>query len=158
MRGFQTVFAAATLALLPACNLLAVGSGGETEPGSRNSAASDTKAEPADDTGNASRRAERREEEPARNESRADEPRARSASTDQEWILGRWGNAGCATVLDFQSDGTLTIDDVAGRWSLDGDTLTMSGNGQEQVLTVTRESGGFSIEDSEGNVQELGRC
>jgi hypothetical protein len=162
MRGFQLIAATVALASLSACNLLAIGGSGEAESSGRNSVASndreDRPAEKgADDSGERASR-DRSGEEPSRNESRSDGRSTEAASSDQEWILGRWGDAGCATVLDFQSGGTFLINGAAGQWSLDGDTLTMSGASGEQVYTVTRESGGFNIEDAEGNVQELGRC
>ncbi len=155
MRVFQLLLAAGALAALPACNLLAV-TGGESGSAGANESAS--KGDEPEEKGE-ERAPRNSEEEPTRNETGREEGRRETAAAAEgEWILGRWGDAGCQTVLEFQGDGTFLINGSQGQWSLDGDTLIMSGSGGEQSYTVQRDGDGINIEDGAGNVQQLGRC
>jgi hypothetical protein len=155
MRGLKLIVAAGAFALLPACNMLGLGSSGASDSGAGSNVAAKADDAPAE-KGNSQRST--RDEEPARNESRSDSAPVERVTSDQAWVHGRWGDAGCQTILEIQSDGSYLINGTPGQWTLDGATLTMSDGNDEQTFTVTRDSDGISIEDAQGNVQQLGRC
>jgi len=155
MRFFRLVIALGALAALPACNLIA-GGGGGAETATRNeSAPKDGEERPKQE---AEGRASSREDEPSRGESRREDRQAESTSGAQDWIVGRWGDPDCQTVVEFQGNGTFAINGSEGQWSLDGDALTMSGAGGEQTYTALRDGGGITLEDNQGNAQQLGPC
>ena len=155
MRGLKLIVGAGVIVLLPACNMLGLGGSGASDSGTRNSIA---KADDAPAEKASTRRSGAQEDEPARNDSRSETPAVERVTSNHDWIVGRWGDAGCQTVLDIQSDGSYTISGNPGQWTLEGSTLTMSDGTDEQVFTATRDSDGISIEDGQGNIQQLGRC
>ena len=70
----------------------------------------------------------------------APEAPANAAMTaiDRDLIVGRWSDQfGCqGPISEFEEDGTLRIGDREGTWSLEGNTLTITGNGRTDTARL----------------------
>jgi hypothetical protein len=81
----------------------------------------------------------------------APEPAAEQSTASDDavtpaFLVGRWGDNGdCTSVVTYNADGTFQMrDGSTGRWTLDGDRLTMSG-----------ERGDFGVQIAKGNENQL---
>jgi hypothetical protein len=78
-----------------------------------------------------------------------------------EAIVGAWGDAGthCAVPLTYNADGTFEYTGRAGRWTLEGDHLTLSGAGGDvpaQVQWIDRDHMRLTRPDGSPGISE--RC
>lgn len=66
-----------------------------------------------------------------------------TGAIDAQFVAGHWGlENNCAETISFNADGTAeaTGEDGAARWTLSGDTITLTPpNGRQMVATVARE-------------------
>jgi len=61
---------------------------------------------------------------------------AAGAAPTREYIVGKWGEApDCSLPMTFNADGTIT-DGPTDKWTLDGNTLSLSGMFNMQVTVV----------------------
>ena len=86
-----------------------------------------------------------------------EEQLAGAETVTADFLVGRWGDNGdCSAVVTYNADGTFQMrDGSTGRWTLDGDRLTMSGErgefgvqiakGNENQLLIGQPDGGFGI-------------
>jgi hypothetical protein len=60
------------------------------------------------------------------------------AAVDRNFLIGSWSDSGdCSTTVAFMADGGYaTADGAEGRWSLTGETLTLSGEAGATTLTI----------------------
>ena len=59
-----------------------------------------------------------------------------SAGTNS-WIVGRWGEGGnCTDTIEFMSDGRAVIEGDQATWSLSGQTLTLTADGESETATA----------------------
>ena len=82
---------------------------------------------------------------------------AGSEPVTAEFLVGSWGDNGdCSSAITYNADGTFQMrDGSTGRWTLEGDRLTMSGErgdfgvqiakGKDHQLLVGQPDGGFGI-------------
>ena len=86
-----------------------------------------------------------------------EEQLANSEAVTADFLVGSWGDNGdCNAVITYNADGTFQMrDGSTGRWTLEGDRLTMSGErgdfavqvakGNDHQLLVGQPDGGFGI-------------
>lgn len=83
------------------------------------------------------------------------------ASPTPAQLVGRWGDNGdCSKDIVFAADGTFrSYTGGAGRWSLDGDVMTMTGaNGAFQVRVSILNGNQLLIGNADGTVGISQRC
>lgn len=76
-------------------------------------------------------------------------------------LVGRWGDNGdCSKDIVFNADGTFaSYTGGTGRWSLDGDIMTMSGSGGTfQVRVQAIDANRMMIQNPDGSVGTSQRC
>lgn len=70
---------------------------------------------------------------------------AAPAAAGSQWIVGRWTEGTCdpnQTDADFRADGTLVAEGDTGTWRLDGETLTITKDGESRSeRIIVRQSG-----------------
>lgn len=139
----RTIFAAATLLALVACNA----------PAGNNSAAANDVAPGNEAATNSATPA------PVGNETAA--APAGSATLSRDYIVGRWTDTtDCADAMDFRADGTLhapTPLGEAGRWELNGDRLVNVGNPNELTIRVIDQNT-METTNSAGRTTRVTRC
>lgn len=76
----------------------------------------------------------------------AEQPPTDPAAVTAAFLIGTWGDNGdCSTTITYNADGSFRMADGAtGRWALEGDRVTMSG-----------ERGDFSVQVAKGNENQL---
>lgn len=81
-------------------------------------------------------------EEPVGDATGVTEAPAGSSAITREALLGRWGDNGdCTKLITFNADGTFdSYSGMSGTWTLEGDSLTLSGSAGDFLLRVA--SGG----------------
>lgn len=86
---------------------------------------------------------------------------AGAGSITREALLGAWGDNGdCTKLITFKDDGTFdSYSGMSGTWTLNGDSLTLSGSGGDFLLRVA--SGGentLMIGQPDGSFGVSQRC
>ena len=76
-------------------------------------------------------------------------------------LVGRWSESpDCASGFEFRADGSFTVAEGGeGRWVLDGDTLTLTGEaGSARVRLRQLDARAMVAEDEEGRTSRSVRC
>lgn len=79
----------------------------------------------------------------------------------REQLIGRWGDNGdCTKLITFNADGTFqSYSNMTGQWTLEGDALTLSGEGGEFLLRVASGGGDtLMIGQPDGSFGVSQRC
>lgn len=91
----------------------------------------------------------------------ATQPASDARLVEAAALVGRWGDNGdCARDIVFNADGTFaSYTGGTGRWSLDGDVMTMSGSGGTfQVRVQAIGADRLMIQNPDGSVGTSQRC
>jgi hypothetical protein len=80
---------------------------------------------------------------------------------DVAFMLGRWtGSGNCAEAVDFEADGTFaTPEGIAGRWSMEGDRITLDEDDATttvRVLAVDEDT--IELRTEDGSSRRSTRC
>lgn len=84
-----------------------------------------------------------------------------AAPIDRSLLVGRWSDEfGCQGIItEFDEDGTMRADGRVGSWSLEGSTLTVTGNGRTQEMRLTEVSTtDLDAEGEDGQMLHSYRC
>ena len=75
-------------------------------------------------------------------------------------LVGRWtDNGDCKAAVEFRPDGTFVMPDGrGGRWQVDGDVLTFSGDGRFQLRLDSVEGDRIVTTNQEGQTGQSTRC
>lgn len=161
MRVIKTIAALAALAALGGCNKLGMGAGGNgaTANAAGNAAggkdAGGAPAATASTTGSGAGLGDKD------SSGTATEASAGGAATlDRAYVAGRWSDKGdCSDVVEFTSDGRfVTADGRGGLWNLQGDQLTMSGNGTITMRIVPIDQNTMNVVNNDGSLGRSTRC
>lgn len=75
------------------------------------------------------------------------------------WLVGRWGEGGsCDDAIEFMGDGRAVVEGDEGRWSLDGQALTLTAGGQTETVTATQVEGNQLSLDLGSRTETFTRC
>lgn len=79
---------------------------------------------------------------------------------DRTYMLGRWtDNDDCGDVIEFTQDGRfIAANGGTGLWNLDGDRLTMSGNGTATIRVVAIDQNTITVVKDDGSLGRSTRC
>jgi hypothetical protein len=166
--AFLVTALGAAFALLSGCNLLGVGQAPQPaqdngsdqgRSGERNGLA-DSSSEGASEN-SVSAEQTNSSEERTRDTDQAERPPAPAVNTrsDEEALVGRWGEQGCAEVIQLHRGGEFELNGERGFWMLEGDQLTLTTGGQQQAYTLSWQSAGvLRVVDEEGAVETFVRC
>lgn len=83
-----------------------------------------------------------------------------AATLDRAYVTGRWSDKGdCTDVVEFTADGRfVTADGRGGLWNLQGDELTMSGNGTITFRIVPVDQNTMTVVNADGSLGRSTRC
>lgn len=154
MRMFGTLAALAALASLGACNRLGVGAGNTVTAnasGSKDSGGAPAAANTSSGAGLGDK-----------DSSGTATPASASGTPtlDRAYVTGRWSDKGdCSDVVEFTSDGRfVTADGRGGLWNLQGDEMTMSGNGTITMRIVPVDQNTMTVVNTDGSLGRSTRC
>jgi hypothetical protein len=89
-------------------------------------------------------------------------PAGAGAPVDRTFLVGSWGNGGdCSRTLSFNADGTVTnsSDPEVARWTLEGETLTVTPPNQPpQPGKAVRGGDNLMLTSPDGQAATLTRC
>jgi hypothetical protein len=85
---------------------------------------------------------------------------AQGGAVDQAFIQGNWGNGNCAQTFSFNADGTATnsMDSEVARWTLAGNTLTITPPNQAPQTSTLAKQGDNLVMTRDGQPVTLTRC
>jgi hypothetical protein len=85
---------------------------------------------------------------------------AAGGAIDQAAIQGHWGNGNCAQTFTFNADGTATnsMDGEVARWTLAGNTLTVTPPNQAPQPSTVTQQGDNLVMNQGGQTVTLMRC
>ena len=158
MKGIAIVAAAVAALTLAGCNRIGTNANATSNAAAGNASA----AKPADGAA-ANQAAPQTADAGKLNEGGGAIP-ATSSSTvqlDRTYILGRWADDGedCGKAIEFSQDGRFTTASGAGGlWNLDGNELTMSGNGTARLRIVPIDQNTITVVNPDGSLSRSTRC
>lgn len=158
MRVFVTIAALAALAALGGCNKLGMGAGNIVTANAAGNASGgkDGGGAPAATAGTAGAGLGDKDS------SGTATPAAAGGTPvlDRAYVTGRWSDKGdCTDVVEFTADGRfVTADGRGGLWNLQGDQLTMSGNGTITFRIVPVDQNVMTVVNNDGSLGRSTRC
>lgn len=160
MRVFGTIAALAALAALGGCNKLGMGAGNSATANAAGNAsgAKDGGGAPAATASAGTAGAGLGGKDSAGTATPASASGA--ATLDRAYVTGRWSDKDdCSDAVEFTADGRfVTADGRGGLWNLQGDELTMSGNGTVTMRIVPVDQNTMTVVNTDGSLGRSTRC
>lgn len=157
MRVIGTLAALAALAALGGCNKLGVGAG-NTATANAAGNASGSKDSGSTATANTSSGAGLGDKDSSGTATPASASGA--PALDRAYVTGRWSDKeDCSDAVEFTADGRfVTADGRGGLWNLQGDEMTMSGNGTVTMRIVPIDQNTMTVVNTDGSLGRSTRC
>jgi hypothetical protein len=157
MRLIGTIAALAALAALGGCNKLGVGAGNSaTANAAGNASGGKDGGAPAATASTAG--AGLGDKDSAGTATPASAGGA--VTVDRAYVTGRWSDKeDCSDAVEFTADGRfVTADGRGGLWNLQGDEMTMSGNGTVTMRIVPIDQNTMTVVNNDGSLGRSTRC
>lgn len=156
MKGIAILAAAAAMLSMAGCNRA-----GTSTNSTANSAAGNASApKPADGAANVA--APQTADASKLNQGGGAVPATSSGTIqlDRTYIMGRWtDDNNCNNVIEFTQDGRfIAANGGTGLWNLEGDRLTMSGNGTATLRVVPIDQNTITVVKADGSLGRSTRC
>ena len=83
-----------------------------------------------------------------------------AVTLDRAYVTGRWSDKeDCSDAVEFTADGRfVTADGRGGLWNLQGDEMTMSGNGTVTMRIVPIDQNTMTVVNTDGSLGRSTRC
>jgi hypothetical protein len=159
MKGIAILAAAAAMLTMAGCNRLGVG-GGNANASANAAAGNAAVAKPAD--GAATNQAAAQTADAGKLEAGGGAIPASSSGVvlDRTYMMGRWtDDDDCDKAIEFTQDGRfIAANGGTGLWNLDGDRLTMSGNGTATIRISPVDQNTITVINGDGSLSRSTRC
>lgn len=160
MRLIGTIAALAALAALGGCNKLGIGAGNTATANAAGNASGgkDGGGAPAATASTGTTGAGLGDKDSSGTATQASAGGA--PALDRGYVAGRWSDKeDCSDAVEFTADGRfVTADGRGGLWNLQGDELTMSGNGTVTMRIVPIDQNTMTVVNTDGSLGRSTRC